>query len=142
MTEWQWNGQDLPEDFIPEQWWGFLYYIEHLPTGIKYVGKRSMWCVKTKGRKTRLAETPWKQYWGSSKRLSRAIVEEGHDNFRKHILEFHTDSWALHEAEKAFLFGVKDWSLWFNSYKCLQYYRTMPHRRGKKKKIKNPRISP
>ena len=138
MTDWLFNGEPLPDDFLPEHFWGFLYYIEHLPTGIKYVGKRSMWCVKTKGkgktRKTRLSETPWRGYWGSSKRLSRAIVEEGHENFRKHILEFHTDSWSLHEAEKQFLFGVRDWSLWFNSYKCLQYYKTPPFRRKKKRK--------
>ena len=33
MLNWLWNGNDVTEDVIPENAVGFVYKIEHIPSG-------------------------------------------------------------------------------------------------------------
>ncbi len=46
MSNWLWNGNDVTEDVIPEGAVGFIYMIEHIPTGKYYIGKKSLESVR------------------------------------------------------------------------------------------------
>ena len=46
MLNWLWNGNDVTEDVIPESAVGFVYKIEHIPTGKYYIGKKSLQSVR------------------------------------------------------------------------------------------------
>ena len=141
VNPWRFNRRPVTSTYPIERYWGFLYCITHKPTRRRYVGRKACWCLKwrrfplgfpssgtsgsQKARSARspIVETDWLEYWGSSKHLARHIREVGTGEFRRDILEWHTDQWSLHEAEKAFLFQIEDWGLWYNSALCLQYYK-------------------
>ena len=46
MLNWLWNGNDVTEDVIPENAVGFVYKIEHIPSGKYYIGKKSLQSVR------------------------------------------------------------------------------------------------
>ena len=79
------SEQDLEGNYV------FVYVIENLTDGRKYIGKKFLWSKKTKqvkGKKKRyLAESDWKEYYGSSEALKEDIKILGKDNFRRTILK-------------------------------------------------------
>jgi len=86
--EWQ-----LPEDWSPQDVYGFVYLITNLETNQKYVGKKFFWSKKTlpitktrKRRKRLLVESDWKDYWGSSKHLQEDVNKQGENKFHREIL--------------------------------------------------------
>ena len=62
------NGHwtNLPDDFDPDEWFGFVYLITHKESGIKYIGKKQIHSYtrkKVKGRKNRkrvVKEAKWR----------------------------------------------------------------------------------
>ena len=90
----QWNYQDkIIQEIsdLPEGAFGFIYLTTHLPTGKKYIGKKSLiYNLKKKlGKKEKalyegkgrpptfkrvLKESDWKTYYGSN-----AFIKEAHD---------------------------------------------------------------
>ena len=86
---------------IPENAYGFVYLIEDLQTGMKYIGRKYLTASKivskriskkdgtktTKKRKTRV-ESNWKDYTGSCKPLNEEIKRKGKENFSFNILAF------------------------------------------------------
>lgn len=92
-----------PELFDPNQshlFEGFVYEIENLETGRKYIGKKF---TKTK-RKGKMVQSDWLRYWGSSTDLCLDIKRLGHDRFRRTILYFCLTRAAtnFHETEELF----------------------------------------
>lgn len=86
--EWQ-----PPEDFDPNNVYGFVYIITNLKNQRKYVGKKFFWSQKTlpitktrKRRKKLKVESDWRTYWGSNKHLVAEIEEFGTDNYTREIL--------------------------------------------------------
>lgn len=101
------NTEDMPEGTV-----GFVYEIEHIPTGKKYIGKKSLYStrnvkigkrelIKLKeerkaagigGRlpikKKVVKEMDWQNYWGSSKTMNELANTHPADEFRKEILLF------------------------------------------------------
>lgn len=78
-TDWQYDRALYnPSDFA-----GFVYLVEHLPTGKKYIGKK--FTYRTSKRKI-VGPSNWPQYWGSSKSLLADIKLLGKENFRRTIL--------------------------------------------------------
>lgn len=95
---------------FPEDTFGFVYKITHLPTGKSYIGKKVLYYERSKrlgkkeleilreersmkglrGRvptkKKVTTESDWKTYWGSSKELNELRKEESEDKFHKEIL--------------------------------------------------------
>ena len=84
-----WQGL-TPE---PEKYFGFVYLIEHKPTGRKYVGRKNFWLKNssTKKRKCKSAlpdrgsdkwkpecwrESDWRTYKGSSKNVMEAMAKD------------------------------------------------------------------
>lgn len=70
--------------------YGFVYCITNLETGRCYIGKKLFWNRKTrqvKGKKKRyLAESDWRDYWGSNDELKADIEKLGIDKFTRVIL--------------------------------------------------------
>lgn len=96
---------DFPYDFDHTEWFGFIYRIIEMPSGMEYIGKRQFHQhlkVKVKGRINRKSvckESNWKTYTGSSVRLNEAIKINGHDKYRFEIVSLHKTRASLVYAE-------------------------------------------
>ena len=83
-----------PVELDPKKIYGFVYLIENLANGRKYVGKKLFFfkgfkTVKKK-KKRILVESDWKTYYGSSNALQKDLDELGKGNFRRVILHLCT----------------------------------------------------
>jgi hypothetical protein len=92
MTAWLYDGipYEPPEDFNPKVIYGFVYLIESMDTGRKYVGKKFFWTSKTrqvnKKKKRYKAESDWRDYYGSSESLQLDVQKFGTERFSRTIL--------------------------------------------------------
>ena len=87
---WLYNNKEF--DYTEEQlkpYQGFVYCITEVSTGMKYIGKKFFWAKKrriVKGKKKGyLAESDWKQYYGSNVTIKEK-VEQNPDDYRREIL--------------------------------------------------------
>jgi hypothetical protein len=89
---WLYNGSpyEPPEEMDPKKIYGFVYLIENLDTGRKYIGKKLFWMSKTrqvnKKKKRYKAESDWRNYYGSSELLLADIEKLGKDRFSRTII--------------------------------------------------------
>jgi hypothetical protein len=84
---WLYEGKEFVLD---GDWYGFVYLIENLLNGRKYIGRKYLTkagykTVKGKRKKIRV-ESDWDDYYGSSSALKEDIDQYGKDNFRRTIL--------------------------------------------------------
>ena len=112
------------EDF-PENTFGFIYMTTHIPSGISYIGKKSLYHnIKKKltkkelaeqsgpGRKsatkTVLKESDWKTYYGSAKPILGLLKENKHEEFKREILKVVNTKKLLtyYECKYLFHYGV------------------------------------
>ena len=94
MIQWLWEGNHIKNEEVPENAVGFIYMIEHIPTGKYYIGKKNLWAKRTlpplKGTKRKrkiIKESDWKSYMSSN----QWIKEEASVDvtaFKKKILQF------------------------------------------------------
>lgn len=80
---------------MPEATFGFIYKIEHLSSGKKYIGKKQLMSHRTlpplKGQKRKrkiVKESDWKTYYGSQKEIKQLVKENKGDGFHREILQF------------------------------------------------------
>lgn len=93
------------EKLIEEGVIGFVYLITEYSTKKKYVGKK-LWITKKKlpplkgqkRKRTKIVETDWRDYYGSSENLKTIIEERGKSEFHREILHF-----CYNKAELAYL---------------------------------------
>lgn len=89
---WFYQGEVYnPTDPIdPKKIYGFVYLIENLDTGKKYIGKKFFWSSKTKivnkKKKKLKVESNWKDYYGSSEILCEDVETLGREKFKRTIL--------------------------------------------------------
>jgi len=99
IVSWYYKGQivtKLPEDCV-----GYVYCIENLTNGRKYIGKKLAKFSKTtyktitlkngtkKKKKIRSKiDSDWRDYWGSSPNLQEDINNLGKENFSREILYY------------------------------------------------------
>ena len=96
-----WTYQNQIVETIPEGAVGFVYLIENLTNGRKYIGKKLFSFSKTTYKTVKLKngtkkrkkikgkiESDWRTYWGSSVELTEDINKLGIDNFKREILYF------------------------------------------------------
>ena len=87
-----WLYKDKPLEDIPEDYIGFVYRIECLPTNQKYIGRkifRSTLRKKVKNqtrRKKVVSDSGWKNYYGSSEYMKILLHTHGKENFKRTIL--------------------------------------------------------
>ena len=112
MLNWLWNGNDVTEDVIPENAVGFVYLIEHIPTGKYYIGKKSLQSVRnvkigkrelqrireerklagirgslTKKKKVRKS-SDLQKYYSSNDWIKEQSSEGKEEEFKRSILQF------------------------------------------------------
>jgi len=106
MNKWLYNYEEVNSiKDLPQNTFGFIYKILHIPTGKSYIGKKSLYHnVKKKltkkelkeqigpGRKpthiTIQKESDWRTYYGSHDEIKTLIKEKKEREFRRFILEF------------------------------------------------------
>ena len=126
MNNWLYKEKIIEkiEDF-PQDAFGFIYITTHKPSGISYIGKKSLYHnVKRKLTKKELAEqtgrgrkpttqvvqkeSDWKTYYGSAKPILEILKEGKHDDFTREILKIVDNKKLLtyYECKYLFMMGV------------------------------------
>lgn len=89
---WLYNGEEFTSEMIGD-FVGFVYIITDLSNNKKYVGKkifqskRKLAPLKGKTRRrTKIVESDWMNYYGSSEEVKLMVEEKGSDNFKREIL--------------------------------------------------------
>jgi hypothetical protein len=88
---WIYEGREFLDDEI-EDYVAFVYQIENLETGKKYIGKKNLTKVRSKKvkgktrRKRIKSESDWREYFGSSLTLLGDVEKLGRDRFKREII--------------------------------------------------------
>jgi hypothetical protein len=93
-----------------EDYYGFIYLIENLVNGKKYIGRKYLTkagykTVKGKRKKLRV-ESDWRDYYGSSTSLKEDIDLYGKDSFRRTILRLCKSRGECNYFETKYIFDV------------------------------------
>jgi hypothetical protein len=119
------NKEVLSLEDLPQDTYGFIYIVTHLPSGKSYIGKKSLFHnVKKKLTKKQLAEqigrgrkptteviqkeSDWKTYYGSAKPILDLIKEGKQEEFTREILQLVPNKKLLtyYECKYLFMLGV------------------------------------
>lgn len=105
------NKQVTSIDDMPKDTFGFIYEVEHIPTGRRYIGKKVLIFNRTlpplKGQKRKRKvqkESDWLKYYGSHKEIVGLIKEGKQDEFKREILQFVETKKLLTYFECKYLF--------------------------------------
>lgn len=105
------NKQVASIDDMPKDTFGFIYEVEHIPTGRRYIGKKVLIFNRTlpplKGQKRKRKvqkESDWLKYYGSHKEIVGLIKEGKQDEFKREILQFVKTKKLLTYFECKYLF--------------------------------------
>lgn len=89
---WYYNEEEFTSEMIEDNV-GFVYLITNLSDNKKYVGKKTLISKRKlpplKGktrRRTKIVESNWQDYFGSSEEVNALVEEHGRDNFKREIL--------------------------------------------------------
>ena len=140
---WLYNNKvvETIED-IPANTFGFIYITTHIPSGISYIGKKSLYHnVKRKLTKKELAEqtgrgrksttetiqkeSDWKTYYGSEDFIKQRIKEKKQDEFKREIIHFVENKKMLtyFECKYQFMYGVLENKNYLNSNILGKFYK-------------------
>lgn len=118
---WKYKEKEIKElTDIPENSFGFVYEIVHLPTGRKYIGKKQIISVRKKAlskkelalltdrraKKYKIVKTEgdWKTYYGSNPEIKNLIKEGKQSEFSREIIIFVSSKKLLTYYENKYLF--------------------------------------
>jgi hypothetical protein len=139
---WLYNNKvvETIED-IPANTFGFIYITTHIPSGMAYIGKKSLYHnVKRKLTKKELAEqtgrgrksttetiqkeSDWKTYYGSEDFIKQRIKEKKQDEFKREIIHFVENKKMLtyFECKYQFIYGVLENENYLNSNILGKFY--------------------
>ena len=140
---WLYNNEvvETIED-IPTNTFGFIYITTHIPSGISYIGKKSLYHnVKRKLTKKELAEqtgrgrksttetiqkeSDWKTYYGSEEFIKQKIKEKKQDEFKREIIHFVENKKMLtyFECKYQFMYDVLENENYLNSNILGKFYK-------------------
>ena len=129
--------EDMPQDTF-----GFVYIVTHKPSGISYIGKKSLFHnIKKKltkkeleeqtgpGRKSAtwvvVKESDWKTYFGSAKPIMELIKGGKQEEFTREIIQIVNNKKLLtyYECKYLFKYGVLEHPLeYFNDNILGKFY--------------------
>ena len=103
---WTYNGETIKDiSEFPPNTYGFVYKVQHIPSGKSYIGKKVLYFTKKVklgkkelealgtviGRKPsyKLAvkESDWKTYYGSQKHIKELLKESKEKDWERHIIK-------------------------------------------------------
>ncbi len=140
---WLYNNEVIEtiED-IPANTFGFIYITTYIPSGISYIGKKSLYHnVKRKLTKKELAEqtgrgrksttetiqkeSDWKTYYGSEDFIKQKIKEKKQDEFKREIIHFVENKKMLtyFECKYQFMYNVLENENYLNSNILGKFYK-------------------
>ena len=141
---WKYNGKEITEvSHFPKNTYGFVYKIEHNPSGKSYIGKKVLVHNKkvkvtkkdllmyegVKGRKPthkRVSkESDWLTYYGSNKLLMELVEKEPSKNFERYIIKLAPNKKLLtyYEAQYQFIYQVLEHpDQYFNDHILGKFY--------------------
>jgi hypothetical protein len=86
---WTYNNREVTENDA-SIYYGFVYCIENIQTGKRYIGRKYFTKAATKqvkGKRKKIRkDSGWTEYWGSSQKLLEEIGKQGSQNFKRTIL--------------------------------------------------------
>ena len=110
---WWYQGRMITDiSDMPKGTYGFIYETKHIPTGIKYIGKKVLFFERNKrlgkraleelrlerkekgiggrtpAKKKIITESDWETYYGSQKEILKLVREGEPKDFTRTILEF------------------------------------------------------
>jgi len=120
---WKYKGGVISEiTEVPNEAFGFVYEVYHIPTGKKYIGRKQLISVTTKSlgkkelaeltdkraskKKKVQKESDWKTYYGSHSEIKQLIKEGKESEFERTILEFAFSPKHLTYLETKYLFSL------------------------------------
>ena len=124
---WVYNKEKITDiNQLKKEVMGFVYIINHIPSGKSYVGKKFLVFTRKqklgkkelkifegqKGRPPKFKvvskESDWKTYWSSNKQLVELVKNEPEKNFQRVILHFASSKKELtyFETKYQFLYEV------------------------------------
>jgi len=123
---WLYQGKEIISlEDLPQDTYGFIYIVTHLPSGKSYIGKKSLFHnVKKKLTKKQLVkqtgrgrkptteivqkESDWKTYYGSAKPILDLLKEGKQEEFTREILQLVPNKKLLtyYECKYLFMLGV------------------------------------
>jgi len=131
---WIYQNKEIHElTDMPENTFGFIYEVTHLPTGKKYIGRKQLISVTTKAlgkkelalltdkrsskKKTVKKETDWKTYHGSHPEIKQLIKENKQLELTREILMFVPTKKQLTYYEDKYLYMkgvIEPGSIYYN----------------------------
>jgi len=119
--EWYYQDKIFTEEDIDDNY-GFVYIIENLMNGKKYIGKKLFWSSKTKqvNKKRKKFKVPsdWQDYYGSNEALKKDIETHGRENFTRTIIHLckSKGECSYLEAKEQFSQNVIESSDFYNTW--------------------------
>lgn len=96
-----WLYEETIIETLPDNCVGFVYLIENLVTGRKYIGKKLAKFAKTSYKVVKLKngtkkrkkikskiDSDWATYYGSNDELNRDVLALGEANFKRTVLQY------------------------------------------------------
>jgi hypothetical protein len=123
-NDWYFNDNKFEltyEEVLEKKYYGFIYLIEEVSTGMKYVGQKCFHSFRTPpGKKNKKKfESDWKQYCSSNKVLSYKIKQtelERNDKYKFKMLALCKDKSVLNycEARMMMIYNVLGSDKYYN----------------------------
>jgi len=123
MKNWLYQNKEVNSiEDLPQDSFGFIYITTHIPSGMSYIGKKSLYHnIKRKLTKKELAEqtgpgrkpttkvvskeSDWKTYFGSAKPILEIIKNGKVDEFEREIIQIVNNKKLLTYYECKYLFS-------------------------------------
>jgi serine/threonine protein kinase len=144
MKKWLYKNKEIEciED-LGENTFGFIYVTTHIPTGKKYLGKKSLYSTinkklgkkelanqpitrgRSKTTKQITKESDWKTYYGSEEFIKDKIKNNLHSEFSREIIQLVPTKKLLtyFECKYQFIYNVLESEEWINLSILGKFYK-------------------
>ena len=151
LPTWNYQGRMVTEiSDMPDGTYGFIYETKHIPSGIKYIGKKVLFFERNKrlgkraletlrlerkekgiggrtpAKQKIITESDWKDYHGSHKDILKLVKEGTPQDFSRTILQFVSSKKLLTYYECKYLFineALETQGIYINDNVLGKFYR-------------------